>query len=76
MNYRYEGRNAMTQDEVMQVLQAGESSMVEFERCSDCLIRILLRLYAHSPIVLVAAFILALTMTVKCSASILSALVR
>ena len=74
MNYRYEGRNAMTQDELMQVLQAGESSMVEFKRCS--LIRILLRLYAHSPIVLVAAFILALTMTVKCSASILSALVR
>ena len=30
MNYRYEGRNAMTQDELMQVLKAGESSMVEF----------------------------------------------
>ena len=26
MNYRYEGRNAMTQDELMQVLQAGESA--------------------------------------------------
>ena len=35
MNYRYEGRNAMTQDELMQVLQAGESSMVEFKRCSE-----------------------------------------
>lgn len=25
----------MTQDELMQVLQAGESSMVEFKRCSE-----------------------------------------
>ena len=52
----------MTQDELMQVLQA-ESSMVEFKRCSELPHTILLRLYAHSPIVLVAAFILALTMT-------------
>ena len=35
MNYRYEGRNAMTQNGLMQVLQAGESSMVEFKRCSE-----------------------------------------